>query len=320
MRASTVRNGRRSSRSRQIRLLWRKRHHCASGSSGRAATGVRAGRTTTDDGASGSRRWRARRTASSAGQRDPQEASAYFAQAELDPPVPVMMLHRRSCALTGSEPICKVLPKPVDVPAMPRDRADPGRLAARAERTRHHGRDPARGRGKTSVYGVRKVWRQLAAKGSLWRAHGGRLMRRWAWLRPSGGGGSHHRSRSGGGLPLDRVNRQFRAECPTGYGWRILPTSPLAAGFVYAAFVIDRLRPPDRGLACVALGPGPTSWLDALEQAARAPALRGAASSVTRIAGSKYVSIRYTVALGPRRREPSSGSVGDSYETLSPRR
>jgi putative transposase len=96
-------------------------------------------------------------------------------------------------------------------------RADPGRLPARAKQDatlmveirRVH-------EANFRVYGVRKVWRQLAREGiAVARCTVARLMRMMGLAGVVRG----RRVRTtvpdpAAACPLDRVNRQFRAECP----------------------------------------------------------------------------------------------------------
>ncbi len=86
------------------------------------------------------------------------------------------------------------------------------------------------------------------------------------------------------------------------------------AGFVYVAFVIDVFARRIVGWR-VSRSAHAGFALDALEQALheRRP-VAAAASSTTAIAGSQYLSIRYTERLAEAGIEPSVGSVGDSYD------
>ena len=129
--------------------------------------------------------------------------------------------HRQAYGLgprCGSRPICKVLPiAPSTYHAHVARRADPGKLPTRA---RSDGALMAEIRrvheANFGVYGVRKVWRQLAREGiKAARCTVGRLMR-------SMGLQGVVRGRKVGttvpdpaaACPLDHVNRQFRAPRP----------------------------------------------------------------------------------------------------------
>ena len=85
-------------------------------------------------------------------------------------------------------------------------------------------------------------------------------------------------------------------------------------GLLYVAFVIDAFARRIVGWRVCARC-ARDFVLDALEQAlVRTPSQFAAASCITRIAASQYVSIRYTERLAEAGIEPSVGSVGDSYD------
>ena len=127
--------------------------------------------------------------------------------------------------------------------------------------------------------------------------------------------GSHHRSRSGRGLPArpgQPAVQGAAAEPALGGGFHLRRH----LGRLRLRGLRDRrLRPPDRRLARVTLGPERTScsmpWSRPCTSAAPSPA---AASSVTPIAGRNTSSIRYTERLAEAGIEPSVGSVGDCYD------
>ena len=75
-----------------------------------------------------------------------------------------------------------------------------------------------------------------------------------------------------------------------------------------------RLRPPHRRLAGVADGACRTSSSMPWSRRCTTAVPQAAASSITAIAASQYVSIRYTERLAEAGIEPSVGSVGDSYD------
>lgn len=166
------------------------------------------------------------------------------------------------------------------------------------------------------VYGADKVWRQLQREGvqvarctveRLMRRLGLRGVRRGKVIRTTFGD-------TAAPCPLDRVNRQFKADRPNQLRVSDFTYVSTWAGFVYVAFVIDVF-------ACRIVG-----WrvsrsmrtdfvLDALEQAlyARQPE-RDASLIHHSDRGSQYVSIRYTERLAEAEIEPSVGSKGDSYD------
>ena len=114
--------------------------------------------------------------------------------------------------------------------------------------------------------------------------------------------------------PLDKVNRQFRAERPNALWVSDFTYVSTWQGFVYVAFVIDVFA--RRIVGWKVSGSARTDFvLDALEQAlhARRPAGdKGLIHHSDR--GVQYVSIRYTERLAEAGIEPSVGSVGDSYD------
>ena len=111
------------------------------------------------------------------------------------------------------------------------------------------------------------------------------------------------------------MNRQFKAPRPNALWVSDFTYVATWPGFVYVAFVIDVFarrivgwrvsRTAQAGLRARCAGAG---------AARRAGPSRAAASSITAIAASQYVSIRYTERLAEAGIEPSVGSVGDSYD------
>ncbi len=91
------------------------------------------------------------------------------------------------------------------------------------------------------TYGVRKVWRQFAREGiTVARCTVTRLM--WAMGLAGVVRGRRVRTTVPGpaaACPLDRVNRQFKAECPNQHRLADFTHVATWSGFVYAAFVID---------------------------------------------------------------------------------
>ena len=166
------------------------------------------------------------------------------------------------------------------------------------------------------VYGADKVWRQMHREGvAVARCTVERLMKR---LRLQG-------ARRGKTLrttipdtqmpcPLDRVNRQFKADRPNPLWVSDFTYVSTWQGFVYVAFVIDVFAQRIVGWR-VSRSMHTDFVLDALEQAlyARQPD-RDAALIHHSDRGSQYVSIRYTERLAEAGIEPSVGSRGDSYD------
>lgn len=167
------------------------------------------------------------------------------------------------------------------------------------------------------VYGgARKVWRQLLREGVVVaRCTVERLMRRLG-LQGVVRGKSVKTTISdkSNPCPLDKVNRQFRAERPNALWVSDFTYVSTWQGFVYVAFVIDVFARRIVGWR-VSSSARTDFVLDALEQAlyARRPVDQGSLIHHSE-RGVQYVSIRYTERLVEAGVEPSVGSVGDSYD------
>ena len=165
------------------------------------------------------------------------------------------------------------------------------------------------------VYGADKVWRQLNREEvPVARCTVERLMKRLG-LEGARRGKVIKTTRPDKRLPcpLDRVNRQFRAERPNQLWVADFTYVSTWQGWLYVAFVIDVFARRIVGWR-VSTSMHTDFVLDALEQAlyARQPELGSLIHHSDR--GSQYVSIRYTERLGEARVEPSVGSRGDSYD------
>lgn len=216
----------------------------------------------------------------------------------------------------GVEPICDTLPI---APSTYHDRKakerDPSKRSARARRDdellsqieRVH-------RDNYSVYGVRKVWRQLGREGiETARCTVERLMRR-AGLRGAVRGRPFKTTIPSGepDRPSDLVQREFRADAPNRLWVSDITYVATWSGFVFAAFVVDVYSRRIVGWR-VASSLRTDLALDALEQALHArPQHDGLIHHSDR--GTQYLSIRYTDRLLEAGIEPSVGSVGDSYD------
>ena len=218
----------------------------------------------------------------------------------------------------GVEPICRVLPiAPSTYHAHVARRADPSKASARTRRdTALRGTIQRVFDENFRVYGVRKVWRQMMREGeSVARCTVARLMKDMG-LRGVIRGRTIKTTFSdkAAPCPLDKVNRQFRAERPNALWVSDFTYVSTWQGFVYVAFVIDVFA--RRIVGWKVSGSARTDFvLDALEQAlhARRPAGdKGLIHHSDR--GVQYVSIRYTERLAEAGIEPSVGSVGDSYD------
>jgi transposase InsO family protein len=114
--------------------------------------------------------------------------------------------------------------------------------------------------------------------------------------------------------PLDRVNRQFKADRPNQLWVSDFTYVSTWQGWLYVAFVIDVFARRIVGWR-VSSSMHTDFVLDALEQAlyARQPE-RDRSLIHHSDRGSQYVSIRYSERLAEAGIEPSVGSKGDSYD------
>jgi putative transposase len=221
--------------------------------------------------------------------------------------------------LHGVEPICRVLQiapsgyrrhaaRRLPTPALcsPRAKRDAA-LVPHIERV---------WRANLQVYGAKKVWRQLHREDhAAARCTVERLMRRQ---------GLHGVIRGKvvrttisdpkAPCPLDKVNRQFRAERPNQLWVSDFTYVSTWQGWLYVAFVIDVFARRIVGWR-VSSSMHTDFVLDALEQAlyARQPE-RDSRLVHHSDRGSQYVSIRYSERLAEAGIEPSVGSRGDSYD------
>ena len=166
------------------------------------------------------------------------------------------------------------------------------------------------------VYGADKVWRQLAREGVVVaRCTVERLMRKLG-LRGVMRGKVVRTTVNDGKAPcpLDRVNRQFRAERPNQLWVSDFTYVSTWQGWLYVAFVIDVFARRIVGWR-VSSSMRTDFVLDALEQAlyARQPERDGSLVCHSD-RGTQYVSIRYSERLAEAGIEPSVGSKGDSYD------
>ena len=125
---------------------------------------------------------------------------------------------------------------------MPPDAPIPARLPARAQRDAALMAEIRRVFEENfQVYGVRKVWRQLSAKGiEVARCTVARLMRAMGLQGVVRGKTVRTTiSDKAAPCPLDHVNRQFQAPRPNALWVSDFTYVATWAGFVYVAFVID---------------------------------------------------------------------------------
>lgn len=217
----------------------------------------------------------------------------------------------------GVEPICKLLPiAPSTYRAHAARRRDPAKASPRTRRDAALRKEIRRVFDENfQVYGVRKIWKQLDREGEkVARCTVARLMRSMGLQGVVRGRTVKTTvSTRKAPCPLDKVNRQFRAERPNALWLSDFTYVSTWQGFVYVAFVIDAFA--RRIVGWRASRTAHASFvLDALEQALhdRRPVHGGLVHHSDR--GVQYVSIRYTDRLAEARVEPSVGSVGDSYD------
>ena len=218
----------------------------------------------------------------------------------------------------GVEPICKVLRvAPSGYWRHAAEQRDPALRCARAQRDEvlipHIERV---WQVNLQVYGADKVWRQLRREEiEVARCTVERLMRRLGLRGVSRGKGVRTTvGDTAAPCPLDRVNRQFKAERPNQLWVSDFTYVSTWQGFVYVAFVIDVFARRIVGWR-VASSMRTDLVLDALEQAlfARQPE-RDDSLIHHSDRGAQYVSIRYSERLAEAGIEPSVGSKGDSYD------
>jgi len=166
------------------------------------------------------------------------------------------------------------------------------------------------------VYGADKVWKQLNRERiKVARCTVERLMRRLG-LRGVVRGKKVRTTvpDAKAPCPLDRVNREFRADRPNQLWVSDFTYVSTWQGFVYVAFVVDVFA---RRIVGWRVSSSMTTdfVLDALEQALYARRNEREGDLVHHSdRGSQYVSIRYTERLAEAGIEPSVGSKGDSYD------
>ena len=218
----------------------------------------------------------------------------------------------------GVEPICKVLQI---APSGYRRHAarvrDPSLRSARAQRDEVL--KPAIQRiwqANFAVYGADKVWRQMRREGTaVARCTVERLMRTLG-LRGAVRGKIVRTTVPDPKqpCPLDKVNRQFKADRPNQLWVSDFTYVSTWQGWLYVAFVIDVFARRIVGWR-VSRSMTTDFVLDALEQAlyARQPERDGSLIHHSD-RGSQYVSIRYSERMMEAGVEPSVGSKGDSYD------
>ncbi len=217
----------------------------------------------------------------------------------------------------GVEPICEVLPiAPSTYYAQKAYESDPSKRSVRAVRDAELREEIERvWKENFSVYGARKVWRQLSREGvDVARCTVERLMHQMG-LRGAVRGRRFKRTTivdEAVARPSDLVRRNFTADGPNQLWVADLTYVATWAGFVYVAFITDVFSRTIVGWR-VSSSLRSDLALDALEQAVHSRSdLENLVHHSDR--GVQYLSIRYTDRLAEMRIAPSVGSVGDSYD------
>ncbi|WP_420852385.1 IS3 family transposase [Pelomonas aquatica] len=246
-------------------------------------------------------------------------ASAFFGPGGARPPHQVLKVfvdrHRQQF---GVESICRVMQiAPSAYWRHAARRHNPALCSRRAQRDASLVPQVQRvWQANMQVYGADKVWRQLNREGvavarctveRLMRQEGLQGVRRGKAVRTT-------IPDPKAPCPLDRVNRQFRAERPNQLWVSDFTYVSTWQGWVYVAFVVDVFS--RRIVGWRQSSSMHTEFvLDALEQALydRKPSEDdGLIHHSDR--GSQYLSIRYSERLAEAGIEPSVGSKGDSYD------
>ena len=228
---------------------------------------------------------------------------------------PFIDAHREAL---GVEPICRVLQvAPSAYRRYAAEQREPDRRCARAKRDEVLAAHIERvWQANLQVYGADKVWRQLNREGiTVARCTVARLMRRLG-LRGIVRGKVVRTTvpDATAPCPLDRVNRQFKADRPNQLWVSDFTYVSTWQGWVYVAFVIDVFARHIVGWR-VSRSMQTDFVLDALEQALSARQPERDNSLIHHSdRGSQYVSIRYSERLAEAGIEPSVGSKGDSYD------
>ncbi|WP_265941681.1 IS3 family transposase [Dechloromonas sp. A34] len=246
-------------------------------------------------------------------------ASAFFGPGGARPPIQVLRSfvdeHR---AAFGVEPICRQLQiAPSGYRRHVARRRNPEQRSQRVRRDEVLVPEIKRvWQANLQVYGADKVWRQLNREGiAVARCTVERLMRRQGLRGVMRGKVVRTTiSDSKAACPLDRVNRQFKADRPNQLWVSDFTYVSTWQGWLYVAFVIDVFARRIVGWR-VSSSMHTDFVLDALEQAlyARQPSPDEALIHHSD-RGSQYVSIRYSERLAEAGIEPSVGSKGDSYD------
>jgi putative transposase len=166
-----------------------------------------------------------------------------------------------------------------------------------------------------SVYGARKVWRQLHREGiTIGRDRVARLMRQ-AGLHGVRRGRKHFTTRRDekAARPLDLVERDFTAQAPDRLWLADITYVRTWSGFCYVAFVEDAFSRMIVGWS-IATHLRTSLATEALEMAVWRRGVRVEGLIHHSDAGGQYTSVAYSERLASHGIAPSVGSVGDSFD------
>ncbi|ENE8569204.1 IS3 family transposase [Salmonella enterica subsp. diarizonae] len=244
-----------------------------------------------------------------------RQASAYFGEGGVRPPVEkIMPLVDTLRDEHGVGPVCHELDiAPSTYYRHQQHRRHPERRSQRVQRDDLLKPEIQRVYDENhSVYGVRKVWRQLLREGiSVARCTVARLMTVMGLVGVRRGKKVRTTVSRKDAAAGDRVNRQFVAERPNQLWVADFTYVSTWQGFAYVAFIIDVFAGRIVGWR-VSSSMETTFVLDALEQALWARRPSGTIHHSDK--GSQYVSLAYTQRLKDADLLASTGSTGDSYD------
>ncbi|HFG7809968.1 TPA: IS3 family transposase [Salmonella enterica subsp. enterica serovar Java] len=244
-----------------------------------------------------------------------RQASAYFGEGGVRPPVEkIMPLVNTLRDEHGVGPVCHELDiAPSTYYRHQQHRRHPERRSQRVQRDDLLKPEIQRVYDENhSVYGVRKVWRQLLREGiSVARCTVARLMTVMGLVGVRRGKKVRTTVSRKDAAAGDRVNRQFVAERPNQLWVADFTYVSTWRGFAYVAFIIDVFAGRIVGWR-VSSSMETTFVLDALEQALWARRPSGTIHHSDK--GSQYVSLAYTQRLKDADLLASTGSTGDSYD------
>jgi putative transposase len=239
-----------------------------------------------------------------------KEASVFFAQ-ELDRPRDDPLHRVKAGSFRGRAPVPHPWGIAIDLlrpqKPSPVGQGDRPRVAARGDR--------AGVQANYSVYGARRVWRQLHREGiTIGRDRVARLMRQ-AGLHGVRRGRKHFTTRRDekAARPPDLVERDFTAQAPDRLWLADITYVHTWSGFCYVAFVEDAFSRMIVGWS-IAAHLRTSLPTEALEMAVWRRGVRVDGLIHHSDAGGQYTSVAYSERLASHGIAPSVGSVGDSFD------